>query len=155
MKALYLIGRVLFGGYFLYNGVNHMRHRQQMAGYAASKGTPAPDAAVLGSGALLLCGGLSVLTGVRPREGLTALVAFLIPVSLQMHRFWDVEDAGQHQAELINFTKNMALVGAALTMFELPRRWPLSLERTYERASHRAAELLPRDRGSAMRRLQA
>jgi hypothetical protein len=49
----------------------------------------------------------------------------------------------------------MALVGAALTMFELPQRWPLSLERTYERAAHRAAELLPGDRGSAMLRLPA
>jgi putative oxidoreductase len=40
MKAPFLIGRLLFGGYFLYNGINHLRNREQMAPYAESKGVP-------------------------------------------------------------------------------------------------------------------
>jgi uncharacterized membrane protein YphA (DoxX/SURF4 family) len=128
MRTLFIIGRVIFGGYFIYNGVNHFMQRAAMSGYAAAKGTPAPDAAVMGSGALLLAGGSSVITGIKPREGLAALVAFLVPVSLQMHRFWDETDGAVRQAEMINFTKNMALAGAALAMMERSTPWPLALE---------------------------
>jgi uncharacterized membrane protein YphA (DoxX/SURF4 family) len=58
------LGRVIFGGYFLYNGIQHFLDRQAYSDYARSKDVPAADAAVLGSGALILLGGLSLLTGV-------------------------------------------------------------------------------------------
>src|SRR4051812_18056540 len=89
MRALFMLGRTIFGGFFLYNGINHFQHLDQMAPYAAAKGVPAPDRAVQTSGALLLAGGLGVLTGLKPRLGLAAIIGFLVPVSLQMHRFWD------------------------------------------------------------------
>jgi uncharacterized membrane protein len=40
-----------------------------MSGYAAGKGVPVPKAAVLGSGALMVLGGLSLLLGAKPRSG--------------------------------------------------------------------------------------
>jgi uncharacterized membrane protein YphA (DoxX/SURF4 family) len=128
--TLFALGRGIFGGYFLYNGINHFRSRSHMSAYAAAKGTPAPEAAVLGSGALLLAGGLSVIAGVKPRQGLAALITFLIPVSMQMHRFWEEKEPMARQSEQINFMKNMALVGAALSLMEVRRPWPASLERT-------------------------
>jgi putative oxidoreductase len=127
--SLFLIGRAIFGGYFVYNGINHFKRREQMSGYAASKGTPSPDAAVLGSGAMLVAGGLSVVSGVKPRQGLAAIVGFLLPVSLQMHRFWDVQDPMSRQGEFVNFTKNIALAGAALALMDLPEPWPASVAR--------------------------
>ena len=127
-KALFVLGRAMFGGFFVYNGVNHFKNQEMMSGYAASKGVAAPDIAVLGSGAMLLAGGTSVLLGFRPRLGLATLIAFLIPTSLQMHGFWEVDDPQQQMNEMVNFMKNMALVGAALTMMHLPDRWPVSVE---------------------------
>ena len=44
-----------------------------------------------------------------------------------MHNFWTVEDAQMKMNDMINFTKNMALAGAALMLLALPRPWPLSL----------------------------
>lgn len=129
MRTLFLLGRAAFGGFFVYNGLNHFNQRQALSGYAAAKGTPTPDAAVLASGALLLVGGASVISGVRPRQGLSALVAFLVPVSLQMHRFWEAKDAGERQMETIQFAKNMALAGAALALMQVPTPWPAALER--------------------------
>ena len=129
MRKVFVLGRAIFGGYFVYSGLHHFREQQQMSGYAASKGVPKAELAVPATGALLLAGGLSVLTGVKPREGLAALVAFLVPVTLQMHRFWEVHDPGQRMNEMINFTKNMALVGASLTMMQIKEPWPVSLER--------------------------
>jgi uncharacterized membrane protein YphA (DoxX/SURF4 family) len=124
-------------------------NEQQMSRYTASKGVPAPDLAVQGSGALLLGGALSVLAGVKPRQGLAALVAFLVPVTLQMHRFWEIEDEQQRMNELINFTKNFALVGAALMMMEIPEPWPASVESArreeelYVRLGNRDWAMLP------------
>jgi putative oxidoreductase len=128
MRPLFLLGRAIFGGYFLYNGINHFVNQQMMSQYAASKGTAAPDAAVVASGVMLTVGGFSILAGVKPRQGLAAIIGFLIPVSLQMHRFWEEQDPQKRMAEMINFTKNMALVGAALTMMQLEHPWPASVD---------------------------
>jgi uncharacterized membrane protein YphA (DoxX/SURF4 family) len=97
--------------------------------YAASKGVPAPDIAVAGSGALALAGGVSVLTGTKPRQGLAAIVGFLVPMTLQMHRFWEVEDQQARMNETINFMKNLALAGAALMLMQVPEPWPASVDK--------------------------
>ena len=122
------LGRGIFGGYFLYNGVNHFLNRKMMTEYAKSKGAPAPALAVPAKGAMLVLGGLSVLTGVRPKVGASLLSTFLLGVSPQMHDFWRIEDQQQRMAEFVNFTKNMALVGAACLVAALPEPWPLSVD---------------------------
>ena len=58
MTVLFLVGRILLGGYFLYNGINHFLNLGGMAQYAGMKGVPAPELAVLGTGQLLLVAGL-------------------------------------------------------------------------------------------------
>jgi putative oxidoreductase len=128
MRTLFVLGRTIFGGFFAYNGINHLQHAKGMAQYAAAKGVPAAEQAVQATGALLLAGGLSVMIGLKPRQGLAAIVAFLVPVSLQMHRFWDEQDPAKRQTEMIQFMKNMALVGAALTMMEIREPWPDSVD---------------------------
>jgi putative oxidoreductase len=128
MRALFVLGRTIFGGFFAYNGINHLQHTEGMGQYAAAKGVPKAELAVQATGALLIAGGLSIAAGIKPRQGLAAVVAFLIPVSLQMHRFWEEQDAQKRQSELINFTKNMALVGAALALMQIPEPWPASVD---------------------------
>ena len=127
MRKGFFLGRAVFAGYFIYNGLNHLRNARQMAAYAASKGTPSPEAAVRATGAMLLAGGASVLSGVKPRQGLATLIAFLIPVSLKMHNFWAVTDPARRQHEMVNFTKNMALAGAALMLMEVSEPWRASV----------------------------
>ena len=127
IQVAFLIGRILFGGYFLYNGLNHFRMRKMMAPYAASKGVPAADTAVLGSGLLILLGGLSILLGIRPHVGAGLIVIFLLGVTPKMHNFWAVTDPNQRMMEMVNFTKNLALIGAALMSIAVPRPWPFAL----------------------------
>ena len=43
-----------------------------------------------------------------------------------IHDFWNISDPTQRLGEMINFTKNAALMGAALMMLSLPP-WPYSL----------------------------
>ena len=127
MKFLSLIGRIIFGGYFLISGVNHFLNSEPMSGYAASKGVPMPTAAVLFSGLLLVAGGALVLIGYQVRIGALLIALFLLPVSIMMHNFWAVP-AEAKQMEMANFMKNMGLLGASL-MIASVRFWPLSLEK--------------------------
>ncbi len=46
MSSVFLLGRLLFGGYFLYNGINHFRNHESLTQYAAAKDVPNSDAAV-------------------------------------------------------------------------------------------------------------
>src|SRR5581483_4920144 len=119
MRGLFVLGRAIFGGYFAYNGINHFLNRDAMTQYAASKGVASPESLVPATGALLLGGGLSIAAGLKPRQGIAAVIAFLIPVTLQMHRYWEESDPARQMTEMVNFTKNLALVGAALALLQI------------------------------------
>jgi putative oxidoreductase len=127
MKAPFLIGRMLFGGFFLYNGINHLLQAKDMAPYVESKGVPVPELAVKLSGVPLIIGGASLLLGVKPKLGTMAILGFLAGVSPIMHDFWSKEDAGQRQSEMINFAKNMALAGGALALMGVDEPWEASV----------------------------
>lgn len=119
-----LAGRAIFGGYFIYNGINHFVNRKTLAGYARSKEVPLADVAVVGSGALIVAGGLGIVLGARPKTAAALIATFLLGVSPQMHAFWNEQDEQQQTSEMVNFTKNMALVGAALLAAAVPEPWP-------------------------------
>lgn len=129
MKALFIVGRILFGGFFAFNGLNHFLQLGFMSGYAEMKGVPAPSFAVALTGVLLLAGGLSILFGAWPRIGVALLVLFLLPTSVLMHDFWSVADTMQRTVEMTSFMKNMALAGAALMLLAIPEPWVASLPR--------------------------
>jgi putative oxidoreductase len=127
VKIPFLLGRLAFGGFFIYNGINHLRQRKFMAQYAESKSVPAPEAAVAGTGVLMIVGGASIILGIKPALGAAAIVAFLAGVSPVMHNFWKVEDPNQRMNEMVNFTKNMALLGAAVALMGVEEPWPASV----------------------------
>jgi putative oxidoreductase len=127
MEIAFLVGRIILGVFYLFNASNHFARLEMLSGYAASKRVPAPKLTTFVSGVLLLVGGLSVLLGVYPVVGVVALAVFLIPVTFWMHDFWAVQDPMQRTIQMVNFTKNLALLGAALTLLAVPQPWPLSL----------------------------
>lgn len=127
MDVAFLVGRIIFGGYWLMSALNHFKNLNHMTEYAKAKGTPFPKLAVAGTGVMSLTGALSMLLRVYPLVGIVLLLVFLLGVSFQMHTFWKLHDAQMKQIEMINFTKNMALVGALIMFLLLPRPWPMSL----------------------------
>jgi len=124
-----LAGRVVAGCFFLMNGFNHFAQLNMIAGYAKSKGIPAPALAVGGSGVLLLLGGLSLLLGYHPTIGAALLVIFLLGVSFGIHNFWKVQDQQAKLGEMTHFLKNMAILGLLLMTLAIPRPWPMSFGR--------------------------
>lgn len=127
MDALFLVGRILVGLFYLMNALNHFRNVDMMSGYAASKGVPAPRAMVQLTGLMLLVGGLSILLGAYPTLGVAVVVVFLVVVAFWMHNFWTVQDPMQRMGEMVNFNKNLALAGSALMFLAIPQPWPLSV----------------------------
>jgi len=126
MRIPFLVGRMLFGGYFIMSGIHHFKQTNQLAQYAGSKGVSQPDLAVRATGAMLIAGGASVLLGLKPKLGAVAIIAFLGVISPLMHDFWN-EDSGQRMNDMIDFTKNLALVGAATALMGVEEPWPASV----------------------------
>jgi putative oxidoreductase len=116
MGFSYALGRLVFGGFFLYNGINHFKNRKALEQYAAAKNLPSPDLAVVLSGAALTISGASLMLGLKPRLGALGVLGFLAASSPTMHDFWNLEDAGQKQNDAVHFWKNLALLGAALAL---------------------------------------
>ncbi|MGH9239280.1 MAG: DoxX family protein [Vicinamibacterales bacterium] len=127
MEILFLLGRVLLGGFFVISGIRHFQHLDMMAGFVASKRLPAAKLLVSASGLLIIFGGLSILLGLRPFFGVAAITLFLIPVTFWMHAYWDDKDPMMRINNQVNFMKNVALLGAAWMLLAIPRPWPMSL----------------------------
>ncbi len=128
MRAGFMIGRIVLGLYYLIAGIMDLMNYKMLAGYAASKGVPAPEAAVIVAHLLLVLAGFCFLTGWRPALGVAAIVVFLIPVTFTMHAFWAEKTAQMKQMQMINFMKNMGLLGSALMFLGIPRPWACSVE---------------------------
>lgn len=126
MALLFLLGRVIFGIYWLENAYNHLFKSAHMIGYAQSKGVKHPKLAIMGTGVLLAIGGLSMLLGIAPKIGVIALVIFLLGVSFKMHDYWKQQDPMARMTTRIEFMKNMALIGALLMILSISS-WTYSL----------------------------
>ena len=127
MIYIFLLGRILLGGYFLMNAFNHFKHSGALTGYAQSKGVPMPKLAVFFTGLLLLLGGAGVLLGVYVECAVLFLSIFLVGVTFQMHQYWKVSDPMQRMGEQVNFYKNLGLLGAVLMLLAIPTPWVMSL----------------------------
>jgi uncharacterized membrane protein YphA (DoxX/SURF4 family) len=126
MPYLFILGRILFGGYFIMSGYNHFKNLKMLTGYAKSKGVPMPREAVLLTGLMMVLGGLGILLWVYLKFSILLLAVFLIVTTFTMHQYWKVSDPTQKMGEMVNFNKNMALLGALLLLFAIPLPWSVS-----------------------------
>ncbi len=143
MKTAFLTGRIIVAGFYLFNGANLLLNASKTAVYAAAKGVPFPGVAVPVAGAFLLVGGLSLLLGWKPSVGIGAIVLFLAPVTIYMHPFWS-ESGAERLNDLVNFTKNVALLGSALMLAAIPRPWAASVDAGSERGEQPPVEMAAR-----------
>lgn len=142
MRVPFLLGRLLFGGYFISAGINHFKQADQLSQYAASKRVPKPDLAVRVTGVTLITGGTSILLGIQPKLGTMAIIGFLAGVSPIMHDFWRQEQPDQRMNDMVNFSKNLALAGAAMALMGVEEPWPASVHLTKRKPIDRARRWL-------------
>ena len=135
MRSLVPVARLLFAAIFLMSAPGHFQ--AGTIAYAAQQGVPFASVLVPLSGILAIAGGLSVLLGWHARVGAWLLVAFLVPVTLAMHAFWNVADPMPRMIQQAMFMKNLAMLGGAL----LVAYWgagPVSLDERAERSEAEA-----------------
>jgi putative oxidoreductase len=135
MRSIVPVARLLFVALFLMSAPGHFQ--AGTIAYAAQQGVPFASVLVPLSGILAIAGGLSVLLGWHARAGAWLLVAFLVPVTLAMHAFWNVAEPMPRMIQQAMFMKNLAILGGAL----LVAYWgagPVSLDERVGRSLHDA-----------------
>jgi putative oxidoreductase len=93
MRGLVPVGRSLFALIFIASIFGHFS--EGAIAHAAAHGVPVANILV-------------------PLAGILALVAFLVPVTFVMHRFWGLPDPQLAELQKIMFMKNLSLAGAAM-----------------------------------------
>jgi len=115
--ALVLLGRIMFGCYFVGSGINHFLGLEGLTGYAHAKKIPQPKLAVILTGIFMVLGGVGVALNLWAGISAVLLLVFLVPTTFVMHAFWSVKDPTTRASERMAFSKNIALIGATLMLF--------------------------------------
>ena len=108
-----LLGRILVGQIFLLSGINKVFHFSQTAAGMAAKGLPMAELLLVLTIIIEVGGSLMIILGWRARLAAIVFFLWLIPVTLVFHDFWAVPE-NQKLMQLINFQKNIAIMGAML-----------------------------------------
>jgi putative oxidoreductase len=109
-----LLGRILFSAVFIMFGLGHFAQTAMMAENLVPAWMPFPNLVVMLSGAIIVAGGLMVLTGYKAKLGGLMLALFLIPVAFIAH---GPGFAAGDQVSTGMFMKDLALAGAGLMIY--------------------------------------
>lgn len=125
-----LIARILLSSIFLVSAYAKIAEWNGSVEMMAAQGIPAPAVMLTLAVAIEGLCGLSILTGLFARAGAWLLFAYLIPVTLVFHSFWNVAPA-QMNVQLVSFLKNLAIMGGlALLATYGPGRLSIGRERS-------------------------
>jgi putative oxidoreductase len=119
-----LVGRICFSLVFVVSSINHFNGSD--LAYATQAGVPLAKLVVPLAGVLALLGGLSILLGFYARAGAWLIVIFLVGVTPVMHNYWAVKDPMMHAMQMVNFYKNLSMLGGAFLITQFGSG-PLSL----------------------------
>ncbi len=112
---LAVLGRLLLCAIFVMSALgNDIPHFHDVTAHMAKEGVPAPQVMLAGAIAFLIAGSLSVILGYKARIGATLLLIFLVLATYFFHDFWALDDPQAQQEQMIQFMKNLGLMGAML-----------------------------------------
>lgn len=124
----FVVGRLVFGGYWIYNGLNHFINLRMMSDFARQRGVPFPaELSVMVTGLMMLIGGLTIVLGIYTWVGMTLIIVFLLSAMIFIHKFWEIQDPMSRMMEMILFARNAAYIGALLTLYTLGNMWPYNI----------------------------
>jgi putative oxidoreductase len=136
-NALWLLGRILIGSIFVQSGLDKLMSLDGFTGFLVNSGIPAGMASILApvGASVEFAGGLAIVLGLMTRYVALLLIVFVIIATLLAHRFWDYDGSARY-GQLINFSKNVAIIGGFLFVF-VSGGGRYSLDRWWQR-EHRA-----------------
>lgn len=114
--------RILLSGIFFASGVGALKAPEQQAPVAqqffGDNGVELQDdeaiTLIKAKGAAMFLGASALSLGIVPRLAATGLIASLIPINMAAHAFWKEQGEEAKQMQMINFLKNLGLIGGLL-----------------------------------------
>ena len=114
--VLSIVARVMLATIFLMSALG--KKIPDFAGtveYMKAHQVPAPSVLLVGAIAFLLVGSVTVVLGYKARLGAGLLFVFLVLATYYFHNFWSYPpDSQDFQMQMIQFMKNLGLMGAML-----------------------------------------
>ena len=107
-----LIARILMSSLFIWSGMGKIMNPVGTQEYMSAYGIKFTSIFLIAAIAVELLGGFSVLLGIKPRWGATALALFLLPATFIFHT--DFSD----QIQQIMFMKNVVMLGGLLMIIQ-------------------------------------
>ena len=127
--VLLFLARILLSSIFVFGAFGTIQNFSEGAEELRTKHFPKAPWALGVAVTLEVMGAFSLISGVRPRLGASALVVFLVPVTLTYHNFWAYGGASRG-SQVIHFLKNIAILGGLLVIIACP---PKSFQEKNER----------------------
>src|SRR5262249_38084674 len=109
---LAVLGRLMLAAIFLLSAVGKLGNFNGTAGMMEHKGVPSAQIILVGATAFEGAGSLSIVLGCRPRIGAILVLVLLILATYYFHDFWRIDDPKEKQDQMIQFLKNLAIMGA-------------------------------------------
>lgn len=114
-STLFLIGRLLIGGVFLYAAVGNIRAFDDALGFLTKRGIPQPREALMAGIAVHLVSSVLVILGIWTALGALGLIVFTVAATWTYHNFWDYSGPDR-AAKLRSFNNNLMITGGLLVL---------------------------------------
>jgi uncharacterized membrane protein YphA (DoxX/SURF4 family) len=100
---------------------DNLQNLEDRVKYAEMKNAPVPSFSVPAISGGLLFGGIGIALWRVPAASAAAVAGFFATATPLMHDFWNIDDPEEKQQQINDFSKNTALLGAALVFVQLGR----------------------------------
>ncbi|WP_276498955.1 DoxX family protein [Pontibacter litorisediminis] len=118
INTFVLAARILVGTTFLIAGLHKALFWDGPAMWMASKGLPFVPLLLGIAMATELVGALLLFAGIKVKQTAIALILLLLPMTLLMHTFWNMEGMMQQNA-IMDFIQNVAIMGGLVALASL------------------------------------
>lgn len=108
------LSQILLAGIFIKGGADAFLQPGGRVQKVEAAGLPNPQAAVELNGAAMVVGGTLLALNIAPRLAAATLAGCLIPTTVVGHAFWKEAQGPARDTHLIQFLKNLGLLGGLL-----------------------------------------
>lgn len=110
-----LLGRISLCAIFLSSAIGlNLPNFEDAIAAMARQGVPVPRVSLVLAIGILLAGSLMVIVGWKSKVGAGLLLLYLLVETYYFHSFWTLQESISKKLEMVQFMKNLSLMGAML-----------------------------------------
>ena len=114
---VFLIARILLALLFLNFGWSKLTDYSGTAAYMTQTGVPMPSLAAFVAIVIEFFGAIALIFGILARPLAVLLGLYTLASALIGHPFWTMSDPAAHYGSMINFYKNVSILGGFLLLY--------------------------------------